>query len=115
MTNTTGQHSEFELFLRELKAGDAFAKPTETLSWQQTVAHLSREGRPIEIDADTWWEYLDLLPPRWMSVTGHAFVFAEDGNCFHLFWRTRERYFARLLTEAETDRFCRLSGARRWQ
>ena len=77
------------------------------------TAHLSHKGRPVEVDEATWSEFLDLLPPRWMLRDG--FVFAEGGNPFLLFWQQGKRYFARQLTEEETDRFCELSGARRWQ
>ncbi len=111
MSSTTDQRTEFRRFLAELKAEPPLAIPIGEVSWSQMITHISQEGRPVEIDNETWWEFLDLLPRRWMS--GSEFAFAKGADCFRLFWEDRGRYFARQLTESETVRFCQLSGAKR--
>jgi hypothetical protein len=43
-------------------------------------------------------------------MNGSSFVFAEGPGPFRLFWRRRDKYFGRELTQAETQRFCDLAG-----
>ena len=49
----------------------------ETAPWWET-------GRSVEVDEATYYQYLDLLPPRFMS--GHLFAFGEGAGNFVLFW-----------------------------
>lgn len=65
-------------------------------------------GQVCEIDEQTYWQFLELLPPRWMN--GHWFAFGEGTGPFRLFWRAQDGYFARELTDDETRIFCELSG-----
>jgi len=64
-------------------------------------------GRIYETDKETYDEKLDMLPPRWMH--GSAFAFGEGSGPFHLFWQHSGRFFARELTHAQTEQFCRLA------
>ena len=65
-------------------------------------------GRVCEVSPDTYWYFLELLPPRWIS--GSLFVFGEGSGPFRLFWRRQGRHFGRELTDADTRRFCQLTG-----
>ena len=68
------------------------------------------EGETIAITEEGYCEKLELLPPRWMN--GSYFAFGEGAGQFTLFWQRGGQYFARHLSQAETDRFCRRSGTR---
>jgi len=65
-------------------------------------------GQVCQIDEKTYWHFLELLPPRWMD--GNWFAFGEGSGQFRLFWQTQDGYFARELTDGETQTFCELSG-----
>lgn len=64
-------------------------------------------GRVVEIDEETYWWFLEVLPPYYME--GNRFCFAEGFVPFHFFFMRGERYFVRLLTWDETRTFCRLA------
>lgn len=65
-------------------------------------------GLICEVSEETYFDFLELLPPRWMY--GGVFAFAEGAGPFRLFWRRKGRFFVRELTTEETRRFCQLSG-----
>jgi hypothetical protein len=65
-------------------------------------------GQVCQIYETTYWQFLELLPPRWMD--GDRFAFGEGSGPFRLFWQAKDGYFARELTDDETRRFCELSG-----
>lgn len=67
------------------------------------------QGQTQEITLEAYDFYLDLLPPRWMS--GDYFAYGEGSGCFSIFWKERERYFVRHLTQQETERFCSITRA----
>ena len=70
------------------------------------------EGKPsAEIDEETYWHYLEVLPPKFLRHT--FFAFAEGMEPLRLFWRNRDRYFARQLSWSETYEFCGETGLRR--
>jgi hypothetical protein len=47
-------------------------------------------------------------------MSGSHFCLGEGADHFRLFWRDRDkRYWARQLTDEETNTFCRLAGMRR--
>lgn len=73
----------------------------ETAPWWET-------GRSVEVDEATYYQYLDLLPPRFMS--GHLFAFGEGAGNFVLFWSERKRFFAHQLSVTDTETFCSLAG-----
>ena len=65
------------------------------------------EGVTVEIDETKYFEYLDLLPPRYMD--GDLFAFGEGAGNFILFWVEAGRYFAHQLSVEDTQTFCRLT------
>jgi hypothetical protein len=65
------------------------------------------EGVTVEVDESMYFEYLDLLPPRY--INGNLFAFGEGAGNFILFWMVARRYFAHQLSAEDTETFCRLS------
>ena len=65
-------------------------------------------GLICEVSEQTYFDFLELLPPRWMY--GSVFAFGESARPFRLFWWRKDRFFVRELTTDETRRFCQLSG-----
>jgi hypothetical protein len=98
---------DFWEVLAELTGGPAVPQDDNTAPpWFEA-------GVICEIGLETYFEFLELLPPRWMH--GSTFAFGEATGLLKLFWRREGRFFGRELTAAETDRFCRLGGvARHW-
>jgi hypothetical protein len=74
------------------------------------LRRVTNDDLVVEVALDEYDYFLDVLPPRWMS--GSLFAFAEGITAFRLFWRIKQRYFARQLSFEETQEFCRLSEAR---
>ncbi len=71
------------------------------------VAPWWEPGNVYETDEETYFEKLEILPPRWMQ--GLAFCFGEGRGPFTLFWQKDERYFVRELTDEQTEQLCRLA------
>ena len=67
-----------------------------------------QEGVTVEIDESTYYEYLEILPPRYMN--GDLFAFGEGAGNFVLFWMQARRYFVHQLSIDDTETFCRMSG-----
>lgn len=111
MTHAEKPQEDFRTFYVQLTAGEPIELPPWELSRKELIELMSQEGRILTISEETWWEFLEILPPRWMN--GNAFAFAEGYDCFRLFWIQRDQYFVRQLSEMETDRFCQLNGVSR--
>src|SRR4051794_26982689 len=76
--------------------------------WADMILRIQAPERVAEIDEDTWWYFLEVLPPKFQG--GGFFAFAEDTEPLRLFVKRPGRYLARQLTWDETHRFCRLAG-----
>jgi len=72
------------------------------------MRRISVPGRINEITEDTYWYFLEALPPRLFN--GNQFCFAEGDEPLRLFWSRHGHYFCRQLTREETDRICDASG-----
>jgi len=101
----------FRSLLSELMSGETIETHHSDLSHDEFTTCM-QQGRIVPISEETWWEFLEILPPRWMNA--NAFVFAEGGNSFRLYWKQGNEHFVRQLSEDETDLFCKLSGVSRW-
>ena len=79
------------------------AAPTDLRAF---VVQLTQEGHEAveEIHKDTYWWFLEVLPPKYFD--GSLFAFAEGMEPLRLFWVRRRRYFCRVLSWAETRVFC---------
>ena len=61
----------------------------------------------VEIKKETYYQHLDLLPPRYMH--GDLFVYGEGGGPFSIFWSQHDRFYVRHLSLADTEAFCQLA------
>ena len=67
-----------------------------------------QEGTTVEIKEETYYEKLDMLPPRYMD--GSLFAFGEGAGNFSLFWKQSGKFYTTHLSQADTETFCRLAG-----
>ena len=79
--------------------------------WKDLIERITVPGRINEITEETYWYFLEVLPPR--IFNGNEFCFAEGDEPLRLFWHCRGRYFCRQLTWEETYRVCDAGGLRR--
>ena len=96
-------------YLFELSAGDPIPKP-ENESQREMLDRIMAASGPCEIDQETDFWYLEILPPRFMR--DNYFCFAEGVEPFRLFWSRGARYFVRSLDWQQTENLCRLAGIR---
>ena len=65
-----------------------------------------------EINEETYWYFLEVLPPKWFN--GNLFAFAEGQEPLRLHWhygsRAENRYYCRQLTDEQTNQFCDAVG-----
>ena len=80
----------------------------EDEDWRCLIQRISVPGRINEITEETYWYFLEVLPPRLFN--GNRFCFAEGDEPLRLFWSRTGRYFCRQLTREETHRVCDASG-----
>ena len=100
----TASKSDFWRFLQRLVDIDVHVPTEDDPPWNEL-------GKLYQIDKDTYWYFLELLPPRW--IDGDWFAFGEGAGTFCIYFRTAECYFVRQLTDEETRIFCTLSGTSR--
>ncbi|RUL84589.1 hypothetical protein [Tautonia sociabilis] len=105
--------AQLAAFLASLRASDRVTPLAEDDDSEAVRLRLinAEPGQIIAVDEETYWEFLEVLPPRWQA--GGQFCFAEGSEAFIYFWRTGEEHFARRLTDEETDTVCRLAPASR--
>jgi hypothetical protein len=95
--------AEFVAFLRQAE----IVERPDGEEWKAMIARISVTGTIAEIDAETYWYFLEVLPPKYQR--GGFFAFAEGAEALRLFWQKGDRYFCRQLTWDETTNFCRLA------
>jgi hypothetical protein len=96
-------------YLAELTGGQPTPRP-DNESWQAMLERIASASGPCEIDEETYFWFLEVLPPRFMQ--GSCFCFAEGIEPFRLFWRRNGRHFVRSLDWQQTRILCRLAGIR---
>jgi hypothetical protein len=93
-------------YIAQVQQADVIPRP-EREDWSALIARIATPGKIAAIDEETFWYFLEVLPPKYQ--TGGLFAFAEGAEALRLFWRKGERYFCRQLTWDETMDFCRLT------
>ena len=96
-----------EVYADLLFGGDVMELP-ENEDCYALMERISVPGRINEITEDTYWYFLEVLPPRLFN--GNQFCFAEGDEPLRLFWSRHGRFFCRQLTREETNRVCDASG-----
>lgn len=91
-------------FLRQLVDTDVHVPTADDPPWYEP-------GKLYEIDEETYWYFLELLPPRW--IDGDWFAFGEGADPFRIYFKSGSGYLVRQLTDDETLTFCELSGVAR--
>ena len=89
-----------------LQQGDIVPRP-DGEEWAALIGRISIPGPIAAIDEETYWYFLEVLPPKFQG--GSLFAFAEGAEALRLFWRKAEDHFCRQLTAEETADFCRLA------
>ena len=89
-------------FLRELTNNNTVAPAT---SLEEARA---RPGTVCEVDEETYFYYLEVLPPQFMQA--RVFCFAEGAEPYMLFWSRESHFYARQLTWEETKQLAQLAG-----
>jgi hypothetical protein len=92
--------------LSQLQQAETVPRP-DNEEWKALIERISVPGKIAEIDEETWWYFLEVLPPKFQR--GNLFAFAEGAEPLRLFWRNGERHFCRQLTWDETQQFCSLA------
>ncbi|MBI3468319.1 MAG: hypothetical protein HY000_35395 [Planctomycetes bacterium] len=94
--------------LASLTIGAPIAELPEDEEWPAVITRLHVEGRIAEITEETWYYFLEVLPPK--LLRGSLFAFAEGQEPLKLFWRKAGRYYGRQLTWDETCKLCKATG-----
>lgn len=91
--------------MRELKSADATTALPDHESWEAMIARIKTPQAIHQISEETYWYFLEVLPPKWMDRQHYAF--AEGEEPLQLFWESkRDEFRTRLLSWGQTHRFC---------
>ena len=93
-------------FVAQIQQAEIAPRP-EGEEWAALIARISNPDQIAAIDEDTFWYFLEVLPPKYQR--GSLFAFAEGAEALRIFWRKGDSYFCRQLTWDETTAFCRLA------
>jgi hypothetical protein len=97
-----GQLGQF--FNERLKVTDALHEDDEQCPpWWEA-------GTTVEIKEETYYEKLDMLPPRYMD--GSLFAYGEGAGSFSIFWQQGSNFYVHHLSHEHTDEFCKLARVR---
>jgi len=99
-------HQTLGEFVAALRQAESVPRP-EGEEWQAMIARISVTGTIAVIDEETFFYFLEVLPPKFQH--GNLFAFAEGAESLRIFWRKGDAYFCRPLTWDETQEFCRLA------
>ncbi len=69
--------------------------PTTGATGPEMLGRVGADGRIAEVDHDTYWHFMEVLPPRW--IDRDAFCYAEGLEPFWLFWKRQRRHYCRRL------------------
>jgi hypothetical protein len=100
------QHGTLAEFVAFLRLAEVVPRP-DGEEWGAMIARISVTGTIAAIDEETFFYFLEVLPPKFQH--GSLFAFAEGAESLRVFWRKGEDHFCRALTWDETQEFCRLA------
>ena len=95
--------AEYVAFLRQ---AEIVPRP-DGEEWKAMIDRISVTGTIAAIDEETFFYFLEVLPPKFQQ--GSLFAFAEGAESLRVFWRKGDAHFCRPLTWDETQEFCRLA------
>lgn len=90
----------------QLQQAEIVPRP-DNEEWKSMIHRISTPATIAKIDEETFWYFLEVLPPKFQR--GNLFAFAEGAESLRIFWQTGDAYFCRQLTWDETQEFCRLA------
>ena len=93
-------------YVAALQQAEVVPRP-ENEQWSAMIERISVPATVAEIDEETYWYFLEVLPPKFMRQS--LFAFAEGAEPLRIYWQRGQRYFSRQLTQEETVQFCRLA------
>jgi len=96
----------FKELVAQLQAAEIVPRP-DGEEWKAVIDRISIPSKIAGIDEETYWYFLEVLPPKYQR--GNLFAFAEGAEALRVFWQKGEAYFCRQLTWDETKEFCRLA------
>ena len=97
--------------IHELMSAEATTKLPDGEAWEAMIARIKTPQAIHQISEETYWYFLEVLPPKWMN--GRYYCFAEGVEPLQLFWEERGEFRTRLLSWEETYRFCDAVGLSR--
>ena len=99
-------HRSFAEFVAFLRQAEIVERP-DGEEWSAMITRISVTGTIAAIDEETYFYFLEVLPPKFQQ--GSLFAFAEGAESLRVFWRKGDAHFCRALTWDETQEFCRLA------
>ena len=93
----------YQAFLTQLQQAEVVPRP-DNEAWKSLIDRISVAGRIAAIDEETYFYFLEVLPPKFMK--GGLCAFAEGAEEIQLLWRNGGQFFCRRLTWDETKAFC---------
>ena len=76
-------HRTLAEFVAFLRAAETVPRP-DGKDWKAMIARIHLTGKIAEVDEETYWYFLEVLPPKYMN--GSLFAFAEGAESLKLFW-----------------------------
>ena len=99
----------FNELMRSLTSSEATStEEPESEEWEDMIQRVHVPQQIHSITEKTYWYFLEVLPPQWMSR--NYFAFAEGQEELTIFWERQGQHYCRQLTQEETDKFCETSG-----
>jgi hypothetical protein len=93
-------------FLCRLIVAERLPRPADE-QWARLIERISVPGKIAEIDEETYFYFLEVLPPKFMG--SGLFAFAEGAEPLRLFRKSDGQFYCRQLTWEETETFCNLA------
>jgi hypothetical protein len=76
-------------YVARLQQADVISRP-DSKGWPALIARISMSGQIAAIDEETYWYFLEVLPPKYQR--GNLFAFAEGAEALRLFWQKETPY-----------------------